>query len=117
MPRLDVYLNKVILVAIPSLFGDTACRPLRLIGVELYGLWLESAELSALSLPENRHAAAGTVPITFVPFTQIVCVIASSGSPVTPPPFRQEQAQTPSRREKSGGRAEKSKETSKRHKS
>jgi hypothetical protein len=45
------YLNKTVFVSIPALFEDGACRPFKLLGVEIYGLWLQSDELTQRLLP------------------------------------------------------------------
>jgi hypothetical protein len=62
------YLNKKLLVAIPSIFGDLETRVCTLTGIEEAGLWLESPELAQKLLHSNNPQAA--TPI-FVPFAQI----------------------------------------------
>jgi len=82
-PSLSKYVNKTILVSIPPISGDVKCRPYRLIGVELIGLWLESAELASDFLVEHKSAT----PITwtfFVPYSQIACVAIGTTPVVIP---------------------------------
>jgi hypothetical protein len=69
------YLNKTILVSIPALFEDGACRPYWLLGAELNGLWLQSDDLTSRLLKEDRQGYASTAPVIFVPFAQILAVL------------------------------------------
>ena len=73
-PNLSRFLGKVILVSIPAMAGDTKCQPFTLKGVELIGLWLESAGLSDAFLKDEHRAHASVRWSFFVPFTQIACV-------------------------------------------
>jgi hypothetical protein len=41
-PKLSQYINRTVLISIPSLFADGHARPFKLLGVELHGLWLQS---------------------------------------------------------------------------
>jgi hypothetical protein len=61
-PNLAQYLNKTILVSIPALFEDAACRPCKLIAAELNGLWLQSEELNGRLLAHDKHNYAGGKP-------------------------------------------------------
>ena len=70
-PKLGHLLNKTILVSIPALFEDGACRPYKLLGVELHGLWLQSDDLSRRLLTDDQQAFVATSPVVFVPFAQI----------------------------------------------
>ena len=45
-PNLARYINKTVFVSIPALFDDAVCRPYKLLGAELNGLWLQSEELT-----------------------------------------------------------------------
>jgi hypothetical protein len=66
------HLNKIVLVAIPSIFGDEQPKPCTLLGIEGSGVWLESTDLAKKLLgPKEKRSH---VPI-FVPFTQVVYLI------------------------------------------
>ena len=84
IPNLNRCISKTILVSIPSLSGDTKCRPHKLIGIELIGLWLESADLSTGFLTDEHRSHASARWSFFVPFTQIACVAVGSLAAATP---------------------------------
>jgi hypothetical protein len=66
------YLNKVVLVSIPSIFGDDTSRACKLTGIEPSGLWLESEDFAkALLHPDDKRAA----PHVFIPFHQIAFLL------------------------------------------
>ena len=92
--RLDRYLNKDILVSIPALFDDGACRPYRLLGTELNGLWLHSEDLIQRVLREDKFAYATATPVIFVPFAQIAAVLIPT-KPVPDVPKSSEPEQAP----------------------
>ena len=75
------YVNKTVLVSIPALSGDVKCRPYTLTGVELIGLWLESADLANGFLSHDYKTQAQTWAF-FVPYSQIACVIVR-GNPAS----------------------------------
>jgi hypothetical protein len=77
------YLNKTVSVSIPVLFEDGKCRPYTLLGAELNGLWLHSAELTNRLLADDQHDLAALAPIVFVPFAQIAGVLVASGMPAS----------------------------------
>jgi hypothetical protein len=86
LPTLSRYLNKTVLVAIPALFDDGACRPFTLLGVELHGLWLQSVGLTRRLMPDDGQDLAATPAAVFVPFAQIAGVlVAAGGAPPTQP--------------------------------
>jgi hypothetical protein len=70
-------LNKTILVAIPSLFGDEKSRPFTLVGIEPLGmgLWLESEALAEKlrSTDKTQHSMPSLT--AFFPICQILCVV------------------------------------------
>jgi hypothetical protein len=78
-PSIARYLHKTVFVAIPALFEDGACRPFVLLGVELHGLWLQSAELTRRLLPRDQSALGDTPAAVFVPFAQIAGVLVGMG--------------------------------------
>jgi hypothetical protein len=86
------YLNKTVYVSIPALFEDGKCRPYTLLGSELNGLWLQSAELTKRLLADDKADLAALAPIVFVPFAQIAGVLVASGAPAQAP---QPQTQGP----------------------
>jgi hypothetical protein len=75
--RLGNYINKVVQVSIPALFGEAPPRLCQLIGVEPGGVWLESPELTRAVFPKSAEATAQI----FVPFAQIAYIAVG-----TPPP-------------------------------
>jgi hypothetical protein len=83
-PNLGRYLNKTILVCITGIFEDEKCRPYKLLGVELFGLWLDGADLANRFLT-HEYKSASTAWAVFVPFSQIACVVISTAS-ATPAP-------------------------------
>jgi hypothetical protein len=80
-PRLNQYLNRTVLVSIPSLFEDGACRAYRLIGVEVQGLWLHSEELIRRLASDDTKDYESFAPVVFVPFGQIAGVMLATRSP------------------------------------
>jgi len=83
-PRLNQYLNRTVLVSIPSLFEDGACRAYRLIGVEVQGLWLHSEELIRRLASDDTKDYESLAPVVFVPFGQIAGVMLATRSPELP---------------------------------
>jgi hypothetical protein len=84
-PKVSHYLNRTVMVSVPALFDDGACRPFTLLGTELNGLWLQSEELTRRLLPEDKRGlAATTSTAVFVPFAQIAGVLVAAG-PATDP--------------------------------
>jgi hypothetical protein len=84
-PNLRQYVNKTILVSIPAVFEDGKCRPYKLAGIELIGLWLESAELTSRFLSAEYKTSTSVAWALFIPFSQIACVAIASASTGTPP--------------------------------
>jgi hypothetical protein len=80
-PKLGHLLNKTVLVSIPTLFEDGACRSYKLLGVELHGLWLQSNDLSQRLLADNQQVLISASPVVFVPFAQIAGVLIPTTSP------------------------------------
>jgi hypothetical protein len=78
IPNLGKYVNKTILVSIPTLCGDVKCRPYKLKGVELIGLWLEGANLTSGFLAHENTSLAPTTWAFFIPYSQIACVAFGS---------------------------------------
>jgi hypothetical protein len=74
-PKIGQYLNRTVLVSIPALFDDGACRAYKLLGFELQGLWLQSDDLTQRLLSEDKRNFASTEPVVFVPFAQIAGVL------------------------------------------
>jgi hypothetical protein len=74
MNSLGNYLNQNILVCLPALFEDRQPRAFKLVGVELFGLWLESEELSRRFLTADQRSVAATLAVLF-PFSQIAYVL------------------------------------------
>jgi hypothetical protein len=85
-PSIARYLHKTVFVAIPALFEDGACRPFILLGVELHGLWLQSAELTRRLLPRDQPGLADAPAAVFVPFAQIAGVLVGAGPAPVPRP-------------------------------
>lgn len=76
--KLAHFLNKTILVSLPALFGDEEPRLCTLIGIEPYGLWLQSEELiKDLRLADQAPPGLTTVT-AFFPFTQIAYVLGET---------------------------------------
>jgi hypothetical protein len=78
------YVNKTVLVSIPTLFEDGTCRPFQLLGVELTGLWLQSDELTRRLEPDGAYRMASMNAIAFVPFGNIAGVLIPTGPRETP---------------------------------
>ncbi|MBZ5494666.1 MAG: hypothetical protein LAO76_27380 [Acidobacteriia bacterium] len=93
--QLTRHLEKTILVSIPVLFEDAKCRPYKLVGAELHGLWLESDELTKRLLPDHKKAYASAASAVFIPFSQIAGVIVAT-SPAVPPVLPEGQDEEPS---------------------
>lgn len=85
-PSLTRCVNRTVLVSIPALFDDAACRPYILEGIELHGLWLRSDELNERLLGENRGELLAANPVVFVPFAWIAGVVVPTAPPRPPPP-------------------------------
>jgi hypothetical protein len=84
-PNITRYLNKTVFVSIPALFGDGVCRPYKLLGAELNGLWLQSEELTRRLLPDDARDLAALAPAVFVPLAQIAGVLVATAAPAPPP--------------------------------
>jgi hypothetical protein len=83
-PRITQYLNRIVLVSIPALFEDGACRAYRLLGVEVQGLWLQSEELIRRLASDDTKDHESLAPVVFVPFGQIAGVMLATRSPELP---------------------------------
>jgi hypothetical protein len=78
---MSYHLNKHVLVSIPEVLGDREPHRCRLAGVEPFGLWLESDDLSRIAFSNKERPLAKV----FVPFTRIVYLIEAPGvSPAVP---------------------------------
>jgi hypothetical protein len=87
-PKISQFFNRTVMVSIPALFDDGACRPFTLLGAELHGLWLQSDELTRRLLPgDQEHLAATATAAVFVPFAQIAGVLVATG----PAPSQEKQ--------------------------
>jgi hypothetical protein len=73
--KIGQFLGRTVLVSIPTLFEDGACRPYTLAGVELQGLWLQSDDLNERLLTDETHDLAAAAPVVFVPFAHIAAVM------------------------------------------
>ena len=81
IPNLTRYMNKTIFVSIPVLFDDVVCRPARLLGAELNGLWLQSGELTERLAPDQGLYATPAA-VVFIPFAQMAGVLLHMSAPV-----------------------------------
>lgn len=82
--NLGRFINKTIFVSINGVSDDGICRPYKLIGLELVGLWLQGSDLTA------RYVAyqSESTPLTwamFIPFSQIACVAVGTPTSVAQP--------------------------------
>lgn len=84
-PKIGKFLGRTVLVSIPALFSDGACRPFTLLGFELHGLWLQSNELNERLLSEETREFGYETPAVFVPFAQIAGVLVPTAPGGTPP--------------------------------
>ncbi|MGO9484228.1 MAG: hypothetical protein ACLPX9_06555 [Rhodomicrobium sp.] len=80
------YINTTILVSMPTLFHDSKCRPFKLLGVELPGVWLQSDELTTRLLPDQMQQYATAGPAVFVPFAHIAGILVPTARPATTTP-------------------------------
>jgi hypothetical protein len=80
------YINTTILVSMPTLFHDSKCRPFKLLGVELPGVWLQSEELTTRLLPDQMQQYATAGPAVFVPFAHIAGILVPTARPATTAP-------------------------------
>jgi hypothetical protein len=85
VPKISQYINKTILVSIPVVFQDGRCRPFKLIGVEVPGLWLQADELAGRLLPEALQNYVTAEPVIFVSFAQIAGVVILTRPPTAAP--------------------------------
>jgi len=83
-PNLTRLLNKTVFVSIPALFDDKTCRPYKLLGIELTGLWLQSEELTDRLVADDSAFLKDLAPMVFVPFSHIAGVLAPTGMPAAP---------------------------------
>lgn len=79
--NLTKYVNKTILVSIPTLSGNVKCQPYKLTGVELVGLWLQSEQLASEFLAHEQKAQTQMTWAFFVPYSQIACVAVGAVAP------------------------------------
>lgn len=87
---LSHYVNKPVLVSIPSLFTDGLSRTCTLIGIESAGLWLKSEDLTKTLFPEIESSNVDTI---FIPFAQIAYL--AEGIAELPPPVDEIPATAP----------------------
>jgi len=99
--NLTKYVNKTVLVSIPSLSGDVKCRPYKLTGVELVGLWLQSEQIASGFLAHDQKAQIQMTWAFFVPYSQIACVAVGAVAPGAAA-----GAATPSRQVQASGQAQ-----------
>jgi hypothetical protein len=93
---MSYHLNKQVLVSIPEILGDGEPRRCRLTGVEPFGVWLESEDLSRIAFSNDERPLA----MIFVPFTRIGYLVgapaavrsAVTADPVANPPARPRRA-------------------------
>src|ERR1700744_3645 len=85
-PRIGQFVNRMVLVSIPALYGDGVCRPYTLVGYEAQGLWLRGEELNRRLVAEDTPGVSETVPVVFVPFAQIAAVMIPLPPPGSQPP-------------------------------
>lgn len=78
IPRLSDLANTSVLVSIPSLFEDRACRPYRLLAYEHQGLWLQSSDLSERLLTAETESLTTAAAPVFVPFGQIAAIVPTA---------------------------------------
>jgi len=83
-PNLSKYVNKTIFVSIPPLSGDVKCRPYKLTGVELIGLWLEGPDLTSGFLAHEHKSHTQTSWAFFIPYSQIACIAVGTTPLVIP---------------------------------
>jgi len=65
------HLNKMVVVCVPSVFGDKQPRRCKLKSIEASGLWLESEDLADILSRDDKKSASPTSLTAFVPFHQI----------------------------------------------
>jgi hypothetical protein len=97
-PKLKQYLNRTILVAIPSIFKHGRCHPYTLRAVEEDGLWLASDELLDRLHPERKEADAANQLLVYVPNAHISAVILpalSATTSTTPAKAKETQTRAP----------------------
>jgi hypothetical protein len=107
---LSHYLNRKLLVSMPSIFEDGRPRDCTLTGIEASGLWLESADLVQKLSEHHGHRPASSI---FVPFAQIAFVAdpgATTPRHHAPAPERETSA-TEKRRERAKIRKKKPRAT------
>ena len=91
-PKVSHYLHRTVMVSVPALFNDGACREFTLLGAELHGLWLQSDELTRRLLPgDQQHLAATATAAVFVPDSRRLPACWS-------PPAQQQARRSSSRR-------------------
>jgi hypothetical protein len=88
------FVNRTVLVSIPALFSDGACRPYKLLGIELNGLWLQSDDLTQRLLADETADYPAAEPAVFVPFAQIAGVMVPTTLMAPPPPGAEATAAT-----------------------
>jgi hypothetical protein len=74
-PKLKQYLNRTVLVSIPSVFKHGRCHPYTLRAIEEGGLWLTSEELLDRLYPDREGTDAARHPLVYVPNAQIAALI------------------------------------------
>jgi hypothetical protein len=76
--NLASYINQTVSICIPSI--DEQARPYKLLGIELYGLWLQGDDPTGglLVADAGYDPPKPTTLMAFVPFAQIGCVVVAS---------------------------------------
>jgi hypothetical protein len=95
--NLSKHINETILVCIPALSKDGKCRPYKLTGIELVGLWLASPDLASTFLTQEHRSQMPLTQEFFIPFSQIACVaVVTAPPPGAATGASQSQVQDPS---------------------
>ena len=67
--------------SIPSLFNEPGCQTIRLLRVELNGLWIESPDIMESAMKDVGSTMAPRTAIFFVPWAQLSYIVGSSDVP------------------------------------
>jgi hypothetical protein len=95
-PTIARNLNRTLFVSIPALYDDGVARPCTLLGIELNGLWLHSAELIYRLISDDGRKLVKQNPVVFVPFAQIAGVLVPTIEETPPPSDESPRKITPS---------------------
>lgn len=77
-PSLNDLIDGIILARIPFLHPEN-WQTFKLLAVEVGGIWVEGQSLTDWYLSQGKVATASEIPVAFLPYSQIQCILSAKG--------------------------------------